>query len=165
MDLDRGGALRAVATQNFDGLHQKAGVPASKVHELHGSLTGSRCLRCGAAEPTADVLARLDADPDPHCAQCGGPFATDVVMFGEPLPSDVLDAAVEAAATSDVFIAVGSTLTVQPAASLTAVAAEAGARILIVNAEPTPYDRLADAVDRRPIEVALPAIVQDLLTT
>lgn len=164
-DLDRAGTLRAVATQNFDGLHQRAGVPASKVLELHGSLGGSRCLRCGAPEPTAGVLARLDVDPDPHCARCGGPLATDVVMFGEPLPSDVLDAAVEAAASCDVFLAVGSTLTVQPAASLTSVAAEAGARIVIVNAEPTPYDRLAETVDRRPIEVALPALVRDLLTT
>ncbi|MDM8086401.1 Sir2 family NAD-dependent protein deacetylase [Cellulomonas cellasea] len=164
-DLDRAGALRAVATQNFDGLHQRAGLPASKVLELHGSLTGSRCLRCSAPEPTAEVMARLDVDPDPHCARCGGPLATDVVMFGEPLPSDVLDAAVEAAASCDVFVAVGSTLTVQPAASLTSVAAEAGARIVIVNAEPTPYDRLAETVDRRPIEVALPALVRDLLTT
>ncbi|MFI2753710.1 SIR2 family NAD-dependent protein deacylase [Cellulomonas sp. P22] len=163
VDLERAGALRAVATQNFDGLHQKAGTSGGKVLELHGSLTGTRCLGCGATEPTAGVLARLDTDPDPHCARCGGPLATDVVMFGEPLPADVLDAAVEAAATSDVFVAVGSTLGVQPAASLTAVAADAGARIVIVNAEPTPYDRLADAVLRRPIEDALPELVRDLL--
>jgi NAD-dependent deacetylase len=90
-------------------------------------------------------------------------LATDVVMFGEPLPADVLDAAVEAAAACEVFIAVGSTLTVQPVASLTRVAVEAGARVIIINAEPTPYDRLADHVDRRPIEEALPDLVHQLL--
>jgi len=84
-------------------------------------------------------------------------------MFGEPLPGDVLDAAVEAAATCEVFVAVGSTLTVQPVASLTQVAADAGARVVIVNAEPTPYDRLADQVDRRQIQQALPELVRELL--
>lgn len=132
--------------------------------ELHGSLTGSRCRSCGARERTVDILERLDVDPDPHCARCGGVLATDVVMFGEALPGDVLDSAVDAAASCDVFVAVGSTLTVQPVASLTAVAAEAGARVVIINAEPTPFDRLADQVDRRPIQTALPALVGELLT-
>ncbi|NMM29510.1 MAG: NAD-dependent deacetylase [Cellulomonas sp.] len=164
VDLERAGLLTAICTQNFDGLHQRAGSSRAAVLELHGSLSGSRCLRCDARERTADVLARLDVDPDPHCAACGGPLATDVVMFGEALPGDVLDAAVEAAASCDVFVAIGSTLTVQPVASLTAVAAEAGARVLIVNAQPTPFDRMADRVDRRPIQVALPDLVSELLT-
>ncbi|WP_024286663.1 Sir2 family NAD-dependent protein deacetylase [Cellulomonas sp. KRMCY2] len=163
VDLERAGALRAICTQNFDGLHQRAGSSAQMVLELHGSLTGSRCLSCGSGERTAEILARLDTDPDPHCARCGGLLATDVVMFGEALPGDVLDAAAEAAAACDVFVAVGSTLTVQPVASLTLVAAEAGARVVIVNDEPTPYDRLADTVDRRPIQVALPELVRELL--
>ncbi|RYV50806.1 SIR2 family NAD-dependent protein deacylase [Pengzhenrongella frigida] len=163
VDLERAGALRAICTQNFDGLHQRAGSSVGKVLELHGSLTGSRCLRCGAAEPTAGILARLDAEPDPHCTGCGGLLATDVVMFGEPLPSAVFDAAIEAAAGCDVFVVIGSTLTVQPVASLTTVAAEAGARVVIVNAEPTPYDHLADRVERRPIQEALPALVRELL--
>ena len=163
VDLERAGALRAICTQNFDGLHQRAGSSARTVLELHGSLTGSHCLGCDARERTADVLARLDSDPDPHCAHCGDLLATDVVMFGEPLPPDVLDAAVEAATRCEVFVAVGSTLTVQPVASLTMVALEAGAWVVIVNAEPTPYDRFADTVDRRPIEVALPELVRDLL--
>jgi len=163
VELEHAGVLRAICTQNFDGLHQRAGSSSQKVLELHGSLTGSRCLSCGAGERTVDILARLDTDPDPHCARCGGVLATDVVMFGEPLPSDVLDAAVGAAAACEVFVAVGSTLTVQPVASLTLVAAEAGARVVVVNAEPTPYDRLADQVDRRPIQQALPELVRELL--
>jgi NAD-dependent deacetylase len=164
VDLERAGMLAAVCTQNFDGLHQRAGSSPAAVLELHGSLTGSRCRSCGARERTVDILARLDEDPDPHCARCGGVLATDVVMFGEALPGGVLDAAVEAATSCDLFIAVGSTLTVQPVASLTAVAAEAGARVVIVNAEPTPFDRLADQVDRRPIQTALPALVGELLS-
>lgn len=161
--LERAGALRAICTQNFDGLHQRAGSSAGKVLELHGSLTGSRCLGCGDATPTAGILARLDVDPDPHCALCGGLLATDVVMFGEPLPRAAFDAAIDAAAACDVFLVIGSTLTVQPVASLTAVAAEAGARVIIVNAEPTPYDHLAERVDRRGIQAALPDLARELL--
>jgi len=163
VDLERAGALRAICTQNFDGLHQRAGSAPGRVLELHGSLTGSRCLSCGRTEPTAGILARLDADPDPHCASCGGLLATDVVMFGEALPGGVFDAAIDAAASCDVFVVVGSTLTVQPVASLTTVAAEAGARVVIVNAEPTPYDHLAERVERRPIQDALPDLVRELL--
>ena len=165
VDLERAGALRALCTQNFDGLHQRAGSAPENVLELHGSLPGSRCLTCGAGEPTARILARLDTDPDPHCPHCGGVLATDVVMFGEALPDGVLDAAARAAAGCEVFVAIGSTLTVEPAASLTAVAAEAGALVVVLNAEPTPYDWCADRVDRRPIDEALPALVRELLAS
>lgn len=165
VELERAGALRAICTQNFDGLHQRAGSSSGMVLELHGSLTGSRCLGCGTTEPTAGILARLEADPDPHCARCGGLLATDVVMFGEPLPAAAFDAAIDAAGACDVFVVVGSTLTVQPVASLTTVAVEAGARVIIVNAEPTPYDRIADRVERQPIQEALPALVRELLAS
>jgi len=165
VDLEGAGALLAICTQNFDGLHQLAGSSRAKVLELHGSLPRSRCLRCGAGQDTAEVLARLDSDPDPHCARCGGILATDVVMFGEALPRDALDAAVEAARACEVFVVVGSTLTVEPVASLTRIAAEAGARVIIINAERTPYDRLAERVDRRPIQEALPELTRELLGT
>ena len=124
VDLERAGLLRAVCTQNFDGLHQRAGQDPALVHELHGSLPGSTCRDCGAREATADVLARLDDDPDPHCRACGGTLATDVVMFGEALPADALDAGIRAAQDCALFVAIGTTLTVQPAAALTAVAAD-----------------------------------------
>lgn len=163
VDLERAGSLRAICTQNFDGLHQRAGSSSAMVLELHGSLSGSRCLTCGKTEPTAAIVARLDADPDPHCAHCAGLLATDVVMFGEPLPAAAFNAAIDASGACDVFVVVGSTLTVQPVASLTTVAAEAGARVIIVNAEPTPYDHLAERVVREPIQEALPALVRELL--
>src|SRR5450830_1090633 len=163
VELERVGALRAICTQDLDGLQQRSGSSRSLGRELHGSLTGSHCMAGGARRPTADLLVRLDVDPDPHCVACGALMAADVVMFGESLPGAVLDAAVEASSSCDVFVAVGSTLTVQPAASLTGVAARAGARVIIINAEPTPYDRMADEVGRRPIEQALPALVRRLL--
>ena len=164
VDLERGGRLLAICTQNFDGLHQAAGSSPALVLELHGNLPGSHCLTCGATEPTAAVLARLDVDPDPHCPVCDGVLAVDVVMFGEALPDGVLEASARAAAACDVFVAVGSTLSVEPAASLTAVAADAGARVVVINAEPTPYDGLASTVDRRPIDIALPELVGTLLS-
>ena len=164
VDLEAAGMLQAICTQNFDGLHGRAGSSPALVHELHGNLPGSHCLRCGARERTADILARLDDDPDPHCARCHGLLATDVVMFGEALPSRAFEAAVRASANCDVFVAIGSTLSVQPVAGLTRIAAENGARIVIVNAEPTSYDWLADEVDRRPIQEAVPALVHALAT-
>ncbi len=111
------------------------------------------------------MLARLDDDPDPRCRACGGTLATDVVMFGEALPPDALDAAIRAAQDCALFVAIGTTLTVQPAAALTAVAADAGASVVIVNAAPTPYDRLADAVVRDPIDDAVPALVAELVAS
>lgn len=163
VDLERAGRLQAVLTQNFDGLHQAAGLDDHDVVELHGTLRTTSCLVCGDRQPTADVLARLDAEPDPPCAVCGGVLKPDVVYFGERLQDRPLERAIAAAQDGDVFLAVGSTLTVQPVASLAGLAAEVGAEVVIVNAEPTAYDHLADRVVRDPIEQALPALVAELL--
>lgn len=162
-ELGRAGRLQAVLTQNFDGLHQAGGSDPADVVELHGTLRTTSCLACGAREDTRAVLARLDAEPDPPCAVCGGVLKPDVVYFGERLPERALDRAIAAAQDGDVLVAVGSTLTVQPVASLVGLAAEVGAEVVIVNAEPTPYDRVADRVVRNPIEQALPALVSELL--
>ena len=106
------------------------------------------------------MLARVDAgDPDPACPVCGGVLKTATVYFGEALDAEVIDAAAQAAADCDVFLAVGTSLGVHPAAGLVEVAAAAGARVVIVNAEPTPYDGLADLVVREPIGTALPALL------
>jgi NAD-dependent deacetylase len=163
VDLERAGRLQALLTQNFDGLHQAAGSDPGQVLELHGTLRTTSCLACAARQPTADVLARLDAEPDPPCRVCGGVLKPDVVYFGERLPERPLERAIAAAQDGDVFVAVGTTLTVEPVASLAGLAAESGAEVVIVNAEPTPYDRLADRVVREPIEQALPALVAELL--
>jgi NAD-dependent deacetylase len=157
-DLQRQGRLRALLTQNVDGLHQAAG--STGVLELHGTVHVVECTACGRRMPTTDVLTRLDAgDPDPACPMCGGVLKTATVYFGQALDAAVMDAAAQAAAECDVFLAVGTSLGVHPAAGLVEIAAAHGARIVIVNAEPTPYDRLADLVVREPIGTALPALL------
>ncbi|EFL13498.1 Sir2 family NAD-dependent protein deacetylase [Streptomyces sp. C] len=158
--LERSGTPVRVITQNVDGLHQLAGMPARKVFELHGTAREVVCTGCGARSGTEEALARVAAgEPDPACLACGGILKTATVMFGQRLDAEVLARAVAVAKGCEVFIAVGSTLQVQPAASLAGMAAEAGARLIIVNAEETPYDPLAAEVVREPIGTALPALL------
>ena len=158
--LERRGRLRAIATQNIDGLHQAAGSDPSLVLELHGTLREAVCLSCGRRTPMRDALDRVEwGEPDPACLACGGIQRSATVAFGQSLDPDVLAVAMTAARAADLFIAVGTSLTVQPAASLCTVARDAGARLVIVNAQPTPYDTVADAVLAAPIGEVLPAIV------
>ena len=164
VDLERAGLLIAELTQNFDGLHQRAGADPGVVVELHGTLATTSCMRCGARWPTEQVIARLVDEPDPHCTACDvGVLKPDIVYFGERLPDRALERAVDAATDAEVFVAIGTTLTVQPVASLAGVAVDRGARLVVVNAQPTPYDHLADQVIREPIDVAVPALVELLL--
>ncbi|MER7516705.1 Sir2 family NAD-dependent protein deacetylase [Streptomyces sp. NPDC126499] len=157
-----GNALRVI-TQNVDGLHQAAGVPERKVLELHGSARSVVCTACHARSAMAEALERVRAgEDDPACRACGGILKPATVMFGQRLDPVVLGQAMSIAKAAEVFVAVGSSLQVQPAASLTGIAAEHGARLVIVNAEPTPYDPLADEVVREPIGTALPALLEKL---
>ena len=140
-------------------------VGSGLVVELHGSLGTTSCLRCGERWLTRDVLTRLDDEPDPHHAGCGGVLKPDVVYFGELLSDSALERAVAAAQDAEVFLAIGTTLRVQPVASLAAIAADTGAELVIVNDQATPYDELATRIVRDPIDVAVPALVADLLTS
>ncbi|MFE2546965.1 NAD-dependent deacetylase [Streptomyces sp. NPDC059355] len=159
-ELERSGTPVRVITQNVDGLHQLAGMPPRKVFELHGSARSVVCTACHARSGMDETLARVAAgEPDPACPACGGILKSATVMFGQRLDPEVLAQAVAVAKAAHVFIAVGTTLQVQPAASLAGMAAEAGARLIIVNAEETPYDSLADEVIREPIGTALPALL------
>jgi NAD-dependent deacetylase len=154
-----------VVTQNIDGLHQRAGTPPERVIELHGTMFGVVCTGCLDRTPMADALARVRAgEADPPCSRCGGILKSATVMFGQPLDPGVYGAAVAAAQACQLFLAVGSTLTVEPAASLCAVAAESGARLVVVNRDPTPYDPVAAAVIRDPIGQAVPRIAAQLLS-
>ncbi len=154
-----------VITQNIDGLHQRAGTPADRVLELHGTMYQVVCVNCTHRSEMAEVLSRVRAgEADPACADCGGILKSATVMFGQQLDAAVLARAVAAAETADLFMAVGSTLTVEPAASLCAVAVRAGARLIIINRDPTPYDSLAAAVISEPIGAAVPAIVGALMS-
>ncbi|MBI0300128.1 Sir2 family NAD-dependent protein deacetylase [Streptomyces sp. PRKS01-29] len=158
--LERSGVPVRVITQNVDGLHQIAGMPARKVLELHGTARAVRCTHCEARSGMDEALERVAAgEADPACRECGGILKSATVMFGESLDPEVLTEAVAVARACEIFIAVGTSLQVQPAASLAGLAAEHGARLIIVNAEPTPYDELADEVVREPISVALPALL------
>ncbi|MEU6929581.1 Sir2 family NAD-dependent protein deacetylase [Streptomyces sp. NPDC046385] len=157
-----GHALRVV-TQNVDGLHQAAGVPERKVLELHGSARSVVCTACHARSSMAEALERVrGGEDDPACLVCGGILKSATVMFGQRLDPKVLGDAMSVAKAAEVFLAVGTSLQVQPAASLAGIAAEHGARLIIVNAEPTPYDPLADEVVREPIGTALPALLERL---
>ncbi|MFD9390737.1 NAD-dependent deacetylase [Streptomyces sp. NPDC060000] len=162
-DLERSGVPVRVITQNVDGLHQLAGMPARKVLELHGTARSFVCTRCHARGPMEDVLTRLEAgEEDPPCPECGGVLKSATVMFGQRLDPVVLGEALAIAKACQVFVAVGTSLQVQPAAGLAGVAADHGARLVIVNAEPTPYDEIADEVVREPIGTALPRVLLGL---
>jgi NAD-dependent deacetylase len=162
--LERSGtAAVRVITQNIDGLHQAAGLSGRKVLELHGTSRWVVCTGCGARGGIEEVLARVDAGAfDPQCRECDGILKTATVMFGEALDAAVLDAAAAIAKACTVMFAVGTSLQVYPAAGLVALAADAGARLVIVNASPTPYDDIADAVVRDPIGEALPRLLGEL---
>ncbi len=162
-ELARSGLVTSVITQNIDGLHQKAGTPAGRVIELHGTMFSVVCVSCGDRSPMAAALARIEAgEEDPACTRCGGILKSATVMFGQPLDPAVFARAERAAATCGVFLAVGSTLTVEPAASLCGVALQAGAALVIVNRDPTPYDPMAAGVIRDPIGEAVPRIARQL---
>ncbi len=163
VDLERSGRLVALLTQNIDGLHQKAGSSPDRVLELHGTLWEAECLSCRERRPMAETLDRVDAgEPDPSCRTCGGILKSAAISFGQALDPTVLRRAYEVAASCDVFLAVGSSLTVQPAAGTCGAAIDAGAKLVIINAQPTPYDELADAVLNQPIAEVLPYLLPDL---
>jgi len=164
--LERRGVLDTLVTQNIDGLHQEAGSDPGSVVEIHGTMRFVVCLSCGARTPMPDVLARVRAgDEDPQCAEessgatCAGILKSATISFGQNLVVEDLVRSEEAARRCDLLLAVGSTLSVYPAAGLVPTAHRAGARVVIVNGQPTEYDAIADVVVRGPIGEVLPAIV------
>ncbi|MDN3268865.1 Sir2 family NAD-dependent protein deacetylase [Streptomyces sp. MA15] len=160
-ELARSGVAVRVITQNVDGLHQLGGMPDRKVLELHGTARSVVCTTCRARMPMEDALARLSAgEDDPPCTDCGGILKPATVMFGEALDPAVLGEAVAITKACTLFLAVGTSLQVHPAAGLAQVAVDHGARLIVVNAEPTPYDDLADEVVREPIGTSLPALLR-----
>lgn len=159
VDLERRGTLDALITQNIDGLHQRAGNNPDRVIEVHGSLHRAVCLSCGIRQPMHEVLARVrGGEEDPPCTTCGGILKSDTISFGQPLVPDVIERAVQAAAGADCLLAVGTSLGVYPIAAVVPMAKSAGARVVIVNAQPTPFDDVADAVLRDPIGQVVPAL-------
>jgi NAD-dependent deacetylase len=158
VSLENSGRLVALVTQNIDGLHQRAGSRA--VLELHGTMHETVCLTCNDRRPMREALDRVAAGtPDPSCPVCGGILKSATISFGQPLDTEVLMAARDAALSCDLMLAVGSSLSVQPAAGLVGLAAQAGATVVICNASETPYDDVAAIVLRGPLGEVLPTLL------
>ena len=157
--LEAAGHLAAVVTQNTDGLHQESG--SRNVIEVHGSGRTVQCLDCGNREPRSEVQARLEVEMPPRCKVCGGVFLKPtVVLFGEAMPQAAIQEAFALARQADVMLVVGTSLVVYPAADIPLVAVRAGAKLVVVNAEPTPFDELAEVVIRGKSGEVLPEIVK-----
>ncbi len=163
-ELERLGKLHLLITQNIDALHQKAG--SQRIVELHGHLRTLTCLQCRFQDTMEGYLvAFLDRGELPLCTRCGAVLKPDVVLFGEPLPDHEIRLAQEEALRCDLMLVVGSSLEVMPAADLPALAVRRGARLIIVNLEPTPYDHLADVVLHADVAKAMPQLVRALRMT
>ena len=159
-ELDKLGKLDCVITQNVDNLHQKAGVPTEKVFELHGNMQWIVCLSCGERYPFEQIKARLDKGEEiPDCEVCHGILKPNAVFFGEPLPQEVLEEATLRSSNSDLFIVIGSTLVVYPAAYMPIYAHQAGAKLVIINLSSTPMDREATVLIRARAGEAMSQII------
>jgi NAD-dependent deacetylase len=148
-ELYRLGKLDSVITQNIDNLHQKAGVPGDKVFELHGNMGRVVCLSCHRRFPMPEVLQRIREGVEvPDCPDCHGILKPDAVFFGEALPEETLQEAIHRAQKCDLFIVIGSTLVIYPAAYIPTYAREAGAKLVVVNLSQTPLDDYAEVIIR-----------------
>jgi NAD-dependent deacetylase len=157
-ELERRGTLQALITQNIDGLHQKAG--NRSVIELHGTTVEVECLSCQMRISMDDAIELIRAgDPAPECGSCGGLLKPATISFGQAMPAQAMQSAIAASATCNVFLAVGSSLVVHPAASLPVIAKESGAALIIINRTPTPLDGVADLVINDEIGKTLPKLI------
>jgi NAD-dependent deacetylase len=158
--LHRMGKIPAVITQNIDNLHQASGFAPDDVIELHGNTTYATCLDCATRYELAWVRERFEADGRaPDCAKCGGYVKTATISFGQAMPEPAMRRAEEVTAAGDLFLAIGSSLVVWPAAGLPLLAKRNGARLVILNREPTDFDAIADLVVRADIGAALEAFI------
>jgi NAD-dependent deacetylase len=161
VELARLGRLQAMITQNIDGLHQRSGLDPRLILELHGTTIEAACLSCGHRIPMDEAVDRVKkGELAPRCLPCGGLLKPATISFGQTLPENVLQQCQAASQSCDVFLAVGSSLVVYPAAGFPALAKQAGARLIIVNRTETPLDEIADIVLREEIGKVLPAIVE-----
>ena len=160
LELELRGKLHALITQNIDELHQLAGHSPDKVIEVHGTMRKVVCMSCGERAPMEKALARVRAgEADPPCRTCGGILKSATISFGQQLVPEVIDRAMQVSAEADLFLSVGTSLQVYPIAGAVPIAKRAGARVVILNAEPTPFDELADAVFHDSISAVLPKLI------
>lgn len=140
------GKVSSVITQNIDGLHQRSGIPDKQVIELHGNGTYAACLDCAQRYELAEMFAAFTLNEEPPFCECGGFIKSATISFGQPMPIEAMRRAQAESQSCDLFIAIGSSLVVYPAASFPAVAKQSGSRLVILNREPTDLDYLADLV-------------------
>jgi NAD-dependent deacetylase len=158
--LERMQRLLGVITQNFDGLHQDAGLPSKRVIELHGTSREAACTLCGARSSMAEVQQRIDAgEVDPRCPACGGYLKSATILFGQRVPDIELTQAKEWAASCDLFFVMGSSLKVSPASILPRLALSRNVPLIILNLQPTAYDSLADVVFHEKAGEVLPQLI------
>ncbi|WP_107658795.1 SIR2 family NAD-dependent protein deacylase [Nocardia suismassiliense] len=163
-ELAQAGRAVTIITQNIDRLHQRAGFPDDRVIEIHGNMFEVVCVECVYQTTMAATLDRVAAgEADPPCPDCGGVLKSATIMFGQQMDRRTMMKAMLTAQTSEIFLAIGSSLQVEPAASMCAIAVENGADLIIVNAEPTPYDSMATEIVREPIGTAVPRLVAEIL--
>ena len=161
VSLEQSGRMHALVTQNIDGLHQLAGNSPDKVVEVHGTMHEVVCMRCGWRGPMQATLDRVRAgEEDPECTSCGGILKSATISFGQSLVPEVIDRAMQAAQEADLLLAVGTSLSVYPVAGAVPIAKSSGARLIIVNGEPTTMDGMADSVLRGAIGEILPRLVK-----
>ncbi len=159
VEIERKGKVQMLVTQNVDGLHISAGQSPEIVVEIHGNVREAKCMGCSWRGPMADTLERVRAgETDPRCLECGGILKSATISFGENLVVRDLERSQAAAERCDLFLAIGTSLGVYPAAGLPEIALRRGARLVICNAEETPFDLAADAVVREQLGSVLPEI-------
>ena len=159
VDLEKRGKLHTLITQNIDGLHQRAGNSPDKVVEVHGTLHKAMCLSCGWRGPMQETLERVrSGEEDPQCTTCGGLLKSDTISFGQALVPSVIERAMRAADDADCILCVGSSLQVYPVAGAVPAAKAAGAKVIIVNAQATGFDDIADVKLTDPISEVLPPL-------
>lgn len=159
-ELERKQLLQGIITQNFDGLHHDAGNHADRIIELHGTSRAAACTLCGTRSSIKDLQQRIDAgEIDPTCPDCGGFLKAATILFGQRVPEAELIRARELAATCDLFLVVGSSLKVTPAATLPRIALNNDIPLIVINLQPTPLDDYADVVIHEKAGVVLPPVV------
>ena len=158
-ELERRGKLHVLITQNIDGLHQQAGNSPERVIEVHGTLHSVVCLNCGWKGPMQETLQRVrSGEDDPPCRLCGGMLKSDTISFGQALIPEVIQRALKATLETDLLLSVGTSLQVYPVANVVPYAKAAGARVIIMNAQPTPFDGVADGIMNGSISELLPQL-------
>lgn len=162
-ELQATGKLRCVITQNIDGLHQAGGCPDDVVIELHGTNLKALCLECGRTWPYEEIQEKLEAgDLEPRCDACNGLIKPATVSFGQPMPEEELRRAFECAEQCDLMLMIGSSLQVEPAASIPGAARRAGAKLIFINRTPTPWDHIAEVVFRESAAEVLGRLMEEL---